>query len=39
LLSLTRAVDEAVSTGAITAEAGREIMSGYYSRGKSFLLG
>ena len=34
VLSLTRAVDEAVKSGTITAAAAREVMAGYYSRGK-----
>jgi len=34
VLSLTRAVDEAVKSGTITAAAAREVMAGYYSRSK-----
>ena len=38
LLSLTRAVDEAVRANFITVADSREILSAYYSRGKSFLV-
>jgi hypothetical protein len=38
VLSLTRALEEAVSTHTIITESAREVMSGYYSRGKSFLI-
>jgi len=34
VLSLTRAIEEAVKSGCITAAASRDIMVGYYSRSK-----